>query len=100
VRRPSESAGAYGAAALEYEITALAATLPGGRNHALNRATFCLFQLVSGGELEHDPVVNRLIDACHRNGLVKDDGLRSVLATIASGSRAGLQHPRTRSGAA
>jgi hypothetical protein len=100
VRRPNESSGAYGAAALEYEIAALAATLPGGRNHALNRAAFCLFQLVGGGELERDHVVNRLIDACHRNGLVKDDGLRSVLATIRSGYRAGQQHPRTRPGAA
>ena len=42
---------------------------------------------------------DRLVDACHRNGLVKDDGLRSVVATIRSGRRAGLQYPRSRSGA-
>jgi hypothetical protein len=44
-------------------------------------------------------VFDRLVDACHRNGLVKDDGLRSVVNTIRSGCRAGLQYPRARSGA-
>jgi hypothetical protein len=30
----------------------LANTPPGGRNNRLNRASFCLHQLVAGGELE------------------------------------------------
>ena len=92
--------GAYGRAALEREIEALAATPAGGRNHALNRCAFRLFQLVAGGELNGDQVSERLIEASHRNGLVKDDGLRTVLATIQSGARAGLNHPRSRPGAA
>jgi hypothetical protein len=87
---------AYGQAALDDEIAILAATLPGGRNHALNRAAFCLFQLVAGGELDRNLVVDRLIDASHRNGLIKDDGLPSVIATIRSGAHAGRQHPRCR----
>ena len=74
--------------------------LPERATHALNRAPFRLFQLVAGGELDGRNVVDRLVEACHRNGLVKDDGLRSVVATIRSGARAGLQHPRSRSGAA
>jgi hypothetical protein len=90
--------GSYGQAALDYECAALAATAAGRRNHALNRAAFALFQLVAGGELDHGEVFDRLVDACHRNGLVKDDGLRSVVNTIRSGRRAGLQYPRTRSG--
>jgi hypothetical protein len=98
--RRNASPGAYGQAALDYECAALAATAPGGRNHALNRATFSLSQLVAGGELDRDQVVDRLIDACHRNGLIKDDGLRSVTGTIRSGYFAGIRHPRTRSGAA
>ena len=73
---------------------------PGARNHALNRCSFRLFQLVAGGELDRAIVVDRLIDASHRNGLVKDDGLRSVMATIRSGAGAGLKFPRSRSGAA
>ena len=44
-------------------------------------------------------MIEHLIDACRRNGLVKDDGLPSVLATIHSGARAGMQHPRSRGAA-
>jgi putative DNA primase/helicase len=87
---------AYGLAALDRETAALAAVSPGLRNYALNSASFRLFQLVAGGELDADQVAERLVAACHRNGLVADDGLRSVLATIRSGSLAGLQHPRSR----
>ena len=97
--RRDASPSPYGEAALDYECVALAATAPGGRNHALNRAAFALFQLVAGGELAHEHVFDRLVDACHRNGLVKDDGLRSVVNTIRSGRRAGLQYPRAPSGA-
>ena len=101
IRKPNcRSSDAYGRAALEREIEALAAAAPGGRNHALNRAAFCLFQLVAGGELDRGEVIERLIDACHRNGLVDDDGWRCVMATIHSGMGAGLKFPRSRSGAA
>ena len=89
VRRPGNGAiGAYGGAVLELELAELAATQPGKRNDALNRTTFRLFQLVAGGELSEDEVVTGLIAACEQNGLVGDDGLRSVLATIRSGRKA------------
>ena len=39
---------------------ALAATPPGCRNHALNRAAFSLFQLVAGGELAEAEVIAAL----------------------------------------
>jgi hypothetical protein len=91
---------AYGFAALGREIAALGATSPGGRNHALNRAAFRLFQLVAGGELGNAEVFNGLIDACHRNGLMGDDGERSVRATIRSAATAGLKFPRSRRGMA
>src|SRR4029077_17335528 len=90
--------GAYGAAALDAEVAALAAAVPGTRNVALNRASFVLFQLVAGGELDSDLVEGRLVQACHVNGLIADDGLRSVKKTIASGLQAGIRHPRGRSG--
>jgi hypothetical protein len=92
--------GAYGRAALDREIADLAATRAGTRNHALNRASFKLHQLVAGGELRGDDVVCRLIEACVRNGLLGADGLQSVQATIRSGMNAGLQYPRSRKGAA
>jgi len=96
--RTSDVLHAYGRAALEYEITALASTLKGGRNDALNRASFSLHQLVAGGELDPAEVRARLLAAAAANGLMTDpeDGPRSVAKTIASGARAGLQHPRNR----
>ena len=102
IRSPDRTGppGAYGLAALDGEVAALAAVAPGSRNHALNLASFRLFQLVAGGELDGDAVAERLVDACQCNGLIADDGLASVLATIRSGRCAGLQHPRRRRGAA
>lgn len=97
VGRPCR-AGAYGQAALRAEIATLAATPPGRRNDALNRAAFSLFQLVAGGELAEGDVTTALQQACVTNGLVADDGWRSVNLTIRSGRGAGLQCPRSRGG--
>jgi Bifunctional DNA primase/polymerase, N-terminal len=99
-RHPIETSNAYGAAALEYEIEALTNTAPGSRNHALNRASFSLHQLVAGGELDGAEVERHLYQAAEANGLIADDGAAAVLRTIESGRRAGFQHPRSRSGAA
>jgi Bifunctional DNA primase/polymerase, N-terminal len=98
--RPLGRSGAYGKAALDQEIATLANTPQGGRNHALNRASFRLHQLVAGGELDSNEVHKRLLDAAIANGLMTDpqDGARSVQATIASGARAGLQYPRSSRG--
>jgi hypothetical protein len=94
--RPSDTSNAYGAAALGSESEALTNTAPGTRNHVLNTCAFRLGQLVGGGELDGGLVRHRLIDASSANGLVADDGLPSVLATIESGMRAGLRYPRSR----
>jgi hypothetical protein len=96
ITRPNCQSGAYGRVALDREIEMLAGTAPGGRNHALNRCAFVLAQLVAGGELDRKLVVDRLLDASHRNGLINDDGLKAVRATIASGMGAGCNHPRSR----
>jgi hypothetical protein len=105
IRPPTDSSAgswtkAYASAALDREIAALGATAPGGRNHALNRTAFRLFQLVAGGELGNAEVIHGLIAACHRNGLIGDDGERSVRATIRSAANAGLKLPRSRRGTA
>ena len=96
IARPSRQPDAYGHAALEREIETLAGTPVGCRNHALNCCAFRLAQLVAGGELDRSHVIARLVDASHRNGLINDDGLKSVRATIASGMGAGCNHPRSR----
>jgi putative DNA primase/helicase len=94
--RPFTGPSNYGTAALAAEIKNLAGTPPGTRNHILNSAAFSLYQLVGGGELDAGEVERRLIEAATVNGLVDDVGIRAVQATIASGRRAGLAHPRSR----
>ena len=65
IRSADRAARCYGLAALDAEVAALAAVAPGSRNHALNLASFRLFQFVAGGELDGDAVAERLVDACH-----------------------------------
>jgi len=100
--RMAVSPGNYGAAALQAEIAALAGAPQGQRNHALNRAAFSLAQLVGGGELDQQIVIDGLLHACERNGLLSDpdDGLRKCERTIESGMTAGMQQPRNREGRA
>ena len=89
--------GRYGQIALRAEIDALRSAIDGGRNAALNLASFNLHQLVAGGDLDAVEVERELIRACEINGLMADrenGGPQRVLATIKSGARAGLQHPR------
>jgi hypothetical protein len=90
--------GAYGRAALDGEIAELAGTARGNRNHQLFKAAATLFQLVAGGELDEREVFDRLIAACHANGLMSDpdDGPIRCQKTIQSGLRAGRQNPRAR----
>jgi Bifunctional DNA primase/polymerase, N-terminal len=89
-------ADAYGRAALRAEVSWLSGVSPGSRNRALNSAAFNLFQLVAGGELSESEVNAALQQACVANGLVIDDGWQSVHATIRSGRKAGMRHPRSR----
>jgi Bifunctional DNA primase/polymerase, N-terminal len=98
IKRPFNGPSNYGNAALEDEIAQLANTAPGARNHALNKASFCLHQLVAGGELDEAEVERRLLEAAAANGLMADpnDGPTKTRRTIESGRAAGLQQPRRR----
>ena len=80
----------YGLAALEAEISKLESTGVGGRNHALNRATFSLARLVAGGELAEGYVRQRLAASAARMGLDEWESRQ----TIESGFRAGVSRPR------
>jgi hypothetical protein len=87
----------YGRTALRDECAKLAVMeKDSGRNNALNSATFRVFQLVAGGELdeEKDKVRDQLFAAAEKCGLVAEDGAASVLATIESGAKAGRGQPR------
>lgn len=85
----------YGETALAAEAARVARCPSGGRNEALNRAAFSLGQLVAGGCLSESEVRSALEGAAVACKLAKEDGLKSVRATISSGLKSGKQHPRT-----
>jgi hypothetical protein len=99
-RAPFGLPSLYGSAALRAEIQILANTPPGDRNNQLNKSAFALHQLVASGDLVAADVEAALINAAVANGLAVDDGMRQCLATIRSGAKAGLLHPRSRNGGA
>ncbi|KUH93936.1 hypothetical protein AU188_07910 [Mycobacterium sp. IS-3022] len=73
----------YVAAALSGELTLLSNTGEGRRNDQLNISALKLARL----PVDRDTLRDQLIDACHANGLIDDDGLPSVEATIDSAYR-------------
>ncbi len=85
---------AYVRAAFERECAAVAKAKPGTRNAALFAAACKLGSLAASGALPADAVANALYASAETSGLVADDGLYAVEATIASGFKAGLARPR------
>ena len=84
----------FALAALDSESAAGAGCGQGGRNDQLNRSAFVLGQLVAAGALSESVCIATLEEAAGQCGLTKDDGIRSVRATIRSGLRDGMKHPR------
>jgi len=84
----------YALSALDKECNELAREGSGGRNQALNNAALKLGGLVSAGALSEAVLIAALEEAASKNGLVADDGLHSVQATIESGLTAGKKTPR------
>lgn len=84
----------YVCAAIDGECGALASTPGGGRNQRLFTASARLGELVGAGVLGEDHAQAALRRAAGDCGLVKDDGLRAVLATIRSGMVRGCKRPR------
>jgi hypothetical protein len=87
---PGAQGRAYALAALREETRRVAAARPGTRNDTLNRAAFCLGQLVAAGLLPPLPVMTSLADAAAYSGLPDDEARR----TIRSGMAAGAKKPR------
>ena len=56
-----------------------------GRNQATFRLACRVGRWVHNGVISQDRLVDGVLDACERNGLLRDDGVRAVLATVASG---------------
>jgi hypothetical protein len=94
---PAGRAGRYAQAALEREAHRVATAAPGTCNHTLNRAAFCLGQLVAVGLLEVDQVRARLLAAAlAAPASGHADRERRARATIESGLGAGARTPRQR----
>lgn len=82
---------AYVNAARSAELAELASCPPGNRNHTLNVVALKLARL----PIDREQLRNDLIHACQTNGLIRDDGRRSVDATIDSAfAKADLDGPR------
>jgi hypothetical protein len=79
-------------AALDAECADVRTAPAGSRNNTLNRAAFKLGQLVGAGKLSHSEVEEALLSAAQ--SLAVEDGLGTVIRTIASGLTAGIQNPR------
>ena len=84
----------YARAALNSIAHEIASTPPNtGRNNELNNGAITMGHMVAAGWIGRKTVEGRLFDATITCGLVKDDGQRSVLATIKSGLDAGEKEP-------
>jgi hypothetical protein len=84
----------YAAAALDRMARELATKQrESGRNCALNRYAWRMGTMAARGWIGHAEIERALFQAaviCH---LVRDTGAHGVRATIASGLKAGLEHP-------
>ena len=87
---PADRAEAWALAALEREAEAVRRAPVGTRNETLNKAAFALGQIVAGGYLHEDKVMDQLVDAALDAGLEPSE----VGSTIRSGLRAGMTQPR------
>jgi hypothetical protein len=84
----------YATAALAGSYSELAAMgKDTGRNDALNAISYRLGRMIARGWLERSVVEAELFKASTANGLVKEDGAKSVRATIASGIGDGAAFP-------
>jgi len=90
---------AYAFAAYRDEIAAVRLCAKGGRNFQLFKSAAALGSLVEAGLLTEAHVARSLEEAARSCGLVADDGLAAVRATIASGLKAGRGKPRAFGGA-
>ena len=95
---PNGGPDSYGAAALDREITALAAHGPGGRNHALNRAASASTNSLPAAS----SIIATWSSGSSRRAIQRPGRRRRaapVLATMRSGAWAGMRHPRSRGAA-
>ena len=92
--KPDARQQAYLDAVLANAVSDVAKAEPGGRNDALFESSMKCASFVAGAGLDEHAVVTSLRAAAEKCGLAKDDGEQSVLATMLSGVKVGLDNPR------
>ena len=83
----------YANKALRNRTMELIQARPGTRNNTLNVVTYQIGRLLARGWLDRTTVEQFLLFGAERCGLVADDGIRSVRATLESGLQAGMKRP-------
>ena len=84
---------AFARAALDACAGELASTGAGGRNEALNAASYRMGRQIGAGRIGRAEVERELESAAEACGLVRDDGWPSVRASLRSGLEAGMRNP-------
>jgi hypothetical protein len=92
---PGDRERAFAATALANSIVEIEQAGRGTRNNTLNSVAYRIGRMIGRGWIEELAVVDGLLQGCHSNGLVNDDGLGSVRNTIESGLSAGRGHPHS-----
>ena len=90
-RKPSSREERYALAALAGVAQEISAAPLGKRNTILNATAYRLGRMVGAGWIDRNTVENELRLAAH--ALANDDGIKSVMTTIASGLAAGCSDP-------
>jgi len=83
----------YGAAWFK-DVEALGDKQEPGRNNLLNKTACRAGSLIASDHLSESEARAAMLEACKLNGLLSDDGLAQVLATINSGITEGKHNPR------
>jgi hypothetical protein len=79
--------------ALEARVKEVSEAPKGSRNDTLFRAFCYLGKFIHHELLDYDLVINRMVGACKANGLSRDDGGPSCLATVRSALRLSRNDP-------
>jgi hypothetical protein len=85
--RTPEECEAWAQKVIDDEIDEAEADPPGTRNDELNKHALRCFRVAMAADFELDDVYDALVGACRVNGLIDDDGIRSVHNTLRSARR-------------
>lgn len=89
----TDRAALYARQSLREAAKEVAVAPTGARNSMANAKSYHLSRMAANGWIEPDDITDALMEACEANGLISDDGAKSVAATVRSGVEAGLKNP-------